>query len=658
MRLFLFFFLSTALFATEELKWTPSEMMKVKNVADVRISPDGKSALYVVSEARMEDNKYFPRIYKSKIGGEPEFLAPENIPCIIPRWSPDGKQIAFLEHASGGTKIHLVDADGGEPSVLFESKNPILLFAWSPDSQKIAYVMVDSNSIASKEISFLYDQENVKKGIWILDVADSTSKAVTTDDYFVRCAGDFGTLPNQEFDWSPDGNEITFAYSVSNGFEAQYLSSSLATFYLDTGRIVPWEKKGQFESMPRYSPDGKWISYLSSGEKRKYDLVQFLAVQSRDGKERRRLASTPDGGPFLTGPNHLGWTSDSSRLVFFEPKRTKFQLVLVPVSGAPAEEVDSGDTFFIAPSLNADSTWVGFTAQSTDHPPEAFASKLESFKPVPISRVNDPFLLYPKIKTEIVRWKSSDGREIEGLLSYPVGFEGQKVPLLLVVHGGPMGFFNETFLGLSSVYPIAAFANEGYAVLRPNPRGSCGYGKEFQWMNYRDWGGKDFEDLMTGVDSLVDRGIADPERLGVMGFSYGGYMTAWTITQTARFKAASMGAGLTNLTSMANTTDLLSFLENYFGDEFWKDPKIYHDRSPIYYVENIATPCLIQHGINDLRVPVSQSYEFCNALKKGNKQAALYLYPRMGHHTNEPKQVLDLMEKNLDWFNEFLMERF
>lgn len=297
---------------------------------------------------------------------------------------------------------------------------------------------------------------------------------------------------------------------------------------------------------------------------------------------------------------------------------------------------------------------LSFIAQSPSSPPEAYIAKLDHFEPTPVSSLNQHFNSHPQLKTEVISWNSTDGLKIEGLVTYPYNYQSEKqYPLLLLIHGGPMGFFDETFLGTSNYYPLASFAEAGFMILRPNPRGSSGYGKNFRCGNYADWGGMDCNDILTGVDSLVAKGIADPDRLGVMGWSYGGYMAAWIISQTSRFKAASLGAGLYNLVSMAGTTDLYRLLTDYLGD-FIDNPQLYKDRSPINYVVNIDTPCLIQHGETDKRVPVSQAYEFYHALERAGKKPTLILYPGMEHRLSDPKMQLDAMKRNLAWFEQHL----
>lgn len=258
-------------------------------------------------------------------------------------------------------------------------------------------------------------------------------------------------------------------------------------------------------------------------------------------------------------------------------------------------------------------------------------------------------------KTEVVKWKSSDGLDVEGLLTYPVGYKsGTRVPLLLVVHGGPAGVFTQNFLAGRGAYPIASFASRGFAVLRVNPRGSSGYGRKFRYANIKDWGGGDYTDLMTGVDRVIAMGVADPERLGVMGWSYGGFMTSWTITQTHRFKAASVGAAVTNLMSFIGTADIPSFIPDYFGAQPWENLDVYRTHSAMFNAKGVNTPTLIQHGEADERVPISQGYEFYNALKVQNVPVRMIVLPRMPHGPDEPKMILKVKQTNVEWFEKYL----
>ena len=255
-------------------------------------------------------------------------------------------------------------------------------------------------------------------------------------------------------------------------------------------------------------------------------------------------------------------------------------------------------------------------------------------------------------KTEVIRWKSKDGKEIEGLLTYPVNYKaGRKYPLILNIHGGPTGVFVQNFTAASGIYPIQAFAQQGYAVLRPNPRGSSGYGKDFRFANYNDWGFGDYEDDQAGVDNLIGMGIVHADSLVICGWSYGGYMTSFTVTKTDRFKAASVGAGVTNLMSFNGTADIPGFIPDYFGGEFWNRADVYAKHSAMFNIKNVKTPSQVIHGERDIRVPPSQGFEFYAAMKRLGVPTEMITYPRTPHGPQEPKFIQDIGERMIAWFN-------
>lgn len=645
--------------------WTPEAMMRMQNISDVQISPNCESVIYVATERVLtgEKGSLQSKIYKTSLvsNSGPVLLASGNAVMQL-KWSPDGKLIAFLLTEENGKNLYLTPSTGGRSERLVYGD--VQTFCWSPDSKKIAFVMNDKNEKEKKlektSLAYIYKKDRSVNRLWSVK-AEYTScwksdpQPLTSDEYCVVGFGDFGTA-NAEFDWSPDSQKITFAYTPALGPDYYYLDRSLATINLNNNTITPLEKKVPYEAAPRYSPDGKWIAYLSSNSAKRYSLDRQVAIRSVDGLQHRLLNLTFNEGPLLSDPSLLGWTQNGKSLIFFEPKGTKYHLVLVPIDGGPVQEVHTGELFFKEPNLSYDRTMLGFVAQSPNTPPEAYIIKLEDLEPIQISSENSSLLTYPKITTEIVTWKSNDGTELEGLLTFPINYKnGKQYPLLTVIHGGPNAFFDETFLGTPHPYPLASFAQEGFMIFRPNPRGSSGYGKDFRCAIFNDWGGLDFNDIMSGIDALIAKGFADPVRLGVMGWSYGGYMTAWAITQTSQFKAASMGAGFCNLISMHGTTDLDRYLSDYLGN-FPENREFYENRSPINYILNVTTPCLIQHGTDDKRVPVSQSYEFYHALTRNERKTELILYPGMAHRLSDPKMVLDAMERNLKWFKQHLLE--
>ena len=301
---------------------------------------------------------------------------------------------------------------------------------------------------------------------------------------------------------------------------------------------------------------------------------------------------------------------------------------------------------------------MSYTYEDVNTPEEVFTIGMKGEDNKKITSVNADFNPPGYGKTELISWKSKDGMEIEGLLTYPVDFKkGKKYPIVLQIHGGPAGVFSQRYTGAPGIYMTQYFAQKGFIVLRPNPRGSSGYGKEFRYANISDWGFGDYQDLMTGVDHVLAMGIADSNNQFVMGWSYGGYMTSWVVTQTDRFKAASMGAGLPNLLSMVTTTDIPDYLVAHAGGkEFWEAYDEYEKHSAIYQIKDTKTPTQVIHGANDKRVPFTQGQEFYNALKRLGVDTEMVVYPRTPHGPREPKLLMDVSPRIMTWFEKYLQD--
>jgi dipeptidyl aminopeptidase/acylaminoacyl peptidase len=335
--------------------------------------------------------------------------------------------------------------------------------------------------------------------------------------------------------------------------------------------------------------------------------------------------------------------------------------VRIPLSaddeGIAPEGVSEGGFFYGGFSASEDGSQVAFIAQDPMTPPDVFVSSTASFDPLRRTTVNPQVADLAFGETRVVRWHSrAGGEEIEGVLTLPVGHrEGDRVPLLLRIHGGPSGVSTVTFHGDDGTYPTQVFAGLGYAVLQPNYRGSTGYGERFRGLNRGDISGKDWTDIDSGVDFLVDEGVADPDRLGIMGWSFGGHHTFWGITQTDRFKAASAGAGANDLISMFSQTDLPGFYHTYLGPSPWEDFELYEERSAYRFVNNVVTPLLIQVGERDERVPAEQSIQFYEAMKGiGKAPVKLVVYPGQPHGVREPVLQRDLMLRNVEWFTRWI----
>lgn len=634
--------------------WTPELQLKVKNLGTPRVSPDGTRAVYtVVNEIMTPDKSEFvTQIWMATADGkENSQITFGEKSSTNPKWSPDGSSIAFTSNRKDNrNNLFLLRLTGGEAEPLTDLKSSVADFDWSPDGKSIAFTMSDPKTDDEEKNDkgrndFRWVDENLKMTrLYLISLAKDVNdkrepRKLTSENYNVS-----------GFDWAPDNSRIVFSHTKTS-IANDWTTSDVSLVEVSNGKVTVFAATPAAESSPTFAPDGKSIAILVSDDPPRWAQSGLIQIFSASlGGQPKALASSFDGQP-----NIAGWSADGRKIYFSEAKGTGTQIYAVDVTANKIEEIKTTAAVYGSLNLNQRGTMFGFVRQTAAAPPEAFVANVANFTPVQISRANADLPKLPIGKTEVVRWKSTDGKEIEGLLTYPINYQtGTKVPLILNIHGGPAGVFQQTFVGGRGVYPIASFATRGYAVLRPNPRGSSGYGTEFRRANIKDWGVGDYQDLMTGVDKVIEMGVADPNRLGVMGWSYGGFMTSWIVTQTKRFKAASAGAPVTNLMSFNGTADIPAFIPDYFGGQFWENPQIYAKHSPMFNVKGVTTPTMIQHGDADIRVPISQGFEFYNALKAQSVPTRMIVLPRQPHGPNEPKMQLAAMQANIDWFEKYL----
>ncbi len=643
--------------------WEPEMQVKLKAVGTPRVSPDGKRILYTVSDAVMAADKseFVTQIWLGETRGKTsEVRSQTHLPNLQltfgeksssnPRWSPDGNWIAFTSNRKDNkNNLYLLSVNGGEAEPLTDLKSNIGNFEWSPDGRSIAFTMTDAKSEEEEKDDkakndFRWVDENLKLSrLYVLPVQKDANgkrepRKLTTDNYHVT-----------DFDWSADSSRIAFSHTKSP-IANDWTTADVSIIEVASARVTVLANTKAAESSPLYSRDGKSIALLVTDDPPRWAQTAVIQIFPSSGGPPHSMMASHDGQPSIAG-----WSADSTRIYFSETKGTGSKIYVLDVAANGIEEIKTSPAVFSGLGLNRSGAMFGFIRQTSDTPGEAFVASVSDFTQQQISRANADVKLPPVGRTEVITWKSKDGKEIEGLLTYPVGYhKGQRVPLILTIHGGPAGVFTQTFLGGRGVYPLATFASRGYAILRPNPRGSSGYGTEFRRANIQDWGGGDFQDLMTGVDRVIEMGVADPARLGVMGWSYGGFMTSWIVTQTQRFKAASAGAPVTNLMSFNGTADIPSFVPDYFGGQSWEVMDRYQKHSPMFNVKGVTTPTMIQHGDADVRVPISQGYEFYNALKAQGVPTRMLVLPRQPHGPNEPKMQLAAMKANLEWFEKYL----
>jgi len=651
-------------------KWTPLESLKYRQVADVQISPDGRKAAYVVRESILEPDtsEYRTQIWLSTIGAPGE--APRSWPATSapssasrPRWSPDGEWLAFIGKRGGKTaNVWRLPTRGGEAERVSDAAADVSEAIWSPDGEWIAYVAPDGPPAdrerreRERDDARVVDEDDRPGRLWLVRVRPDaegrlTGRKLLATGFSVGGAAD-PTAPDS-IAFSPDGRTIAFSHTPRPVIN-DWPSSDISLADVATGAVRPFAATGAAETSPLFSPDGRFLAYVVTDEPPRWahrENIRLAPLDVSAGPGRTLPAS------FDESPELAGFSADGATIYFTESKGVSDLLYAQNVSTGVIRPLTDEGKVVSGANVNSRGTWIGFVRQTATDPSEAWASGLSKFAPLRISDVNANLPKHPLPETRVITWAGDRGEKIEGLLTLPVGYApGKRYPLLLVIHGGPAGVFKLTHVVTPGAYTTAVFASAGFAVLRPNPRGSSGYGTAFRRANEKDWGGGDYRDLMAGVDAVIAMGIADPDRLGVMGWSYGGFMTSWIITQTNRFRAASIGAPVTDLVSFTGTSDIPAFLPSYFGGEFWDEQlvEIYRERSPMSHVGRARTPALIQQGESDLRVPISQGYELYNALKRQGIPTRMVTYPRQPHGIREPRLLRDLVERNLAWMEQWL----
>jgi dipeptidyl aminopeptidase/acylaminoacyl peptidase len=619
--------------------WTPATVLKILTVQHVQPSPDGKRVVYTVTQTHVDGGTPFSMetFVANGDGSKPLSIGKKGGWVDQPQWSPDGQWIAYL-----AGELYRARPDGSEEERLTPAGCHLTSFHWSPDGKQIAFTYFDraahDKPQAGLDIVFREPTQNEQLGA-VATTQDATGhfvvRKLTSADYHVsRLQGSYS--------WSPDSKQIAFSRVKSSRID-DWTTADIWLVNVDTGELRPLAATAAAEMNPLFSPDGQYVACTITDLPLSWTPAVRIQLVPVKGGPAKLLAPT-----FNERPTPVSWSEDGCKIYYLEQHHTAVQLFALPLNGTPVA-LSPADAVIGHVHANAKRNMVGFTLEKLQSPAEGFVSKLDTFDPVTITKVNEELRQLPLPKTDLLQWKGPDGLEIEGLLTYPTPYvAGKRYPMLLEIHGGPANLYLQDFVANPTPYTVAMFADRGFVVLRCNPRGSTGYGILFRRANHKDWGGKDFQDLMLGVDHVIGMGVADEKKLGVMGWSYGGYMAAWTITHTKRFKAASIGAGITNLVSFAGTTDMAGFLPSYLGGEFWDHPGRYEKHSPISHVKNVTTPTLLQHGRHDERVPLSQSVELYRALKRQGTVTQLHVYPQSGH-TLVGQELLDGMQRNLAW---------
>jgi dipeptidyl aminopeptidase/acylaminoacyl peptidase len=637
---------------------TIDDLMKVKNVVDPQLSPDGSRVVYTVSAANFDAGRYDSDLWLVSVkGGPPTRLT--NAPGLnsSPRWSPDGKTIAFLSDRGGKAQVWLISPDGGEARKLTGAPAPAKGLAWSPDGKRLAFLATDPQpEDEARRHREKDDVVVIGKGLradhlHVIDAAGGKARRLTS-----------GPASVVDFAWSPDGAEIAYSAMRSPLLEDLF-EVDLFVVTVAGGKERPLVRRPGLDAFPRWSPDGKTIAFVShDGVSDWIGNTDVCVVPAKGGEPRNLNKALDRSVSYYTGEGPA-WSPDGKALHFSSDDRTARHLFALSAETGKVKQLTTGDLYLDRVTWSKDGKRLSCLVASPRRPAEVFVADFPELKFRRLTTTNPHLDGVALPDPKVVRWKGRDGLEIEGLLCEPIGpRKGTRYPLLAYIHGGPQGHFARNFVGQrwtvqSDPFPVAVLTGRGYGVFCPNPRGSGGYGLKFRAANVKDWGKGDLADVLAGIDYLIAREGADPDRLGIMGWSYGGFMTARAIGQSDRFKAASAGAGVTNLESMYGQTDIQPFFERYFGGPPWATGADYRGQSPMRFAARIQAPTLIQHGGNDRRVPLAQSQELHTALRRRGVPVEFAVYPREGHILAEPRHQADAMRRNVAWFERWIPAR-
>jgi dipeptidyl aminopeptidase/acylaminoacyl peptidase len=627
---------------------------------DVQIAPDGAWAVFSLGWASKTGEHEVADLWLAALdGSQTRRLTSGDSHDIAPRWSPDGQTIAFISDGEkrGTGALFLIAPSGGEAVRLSGGDAALADPQWAPDGRRISVKVTDPETEDEKQRkekrndALVHDEADKFDRLCVVDVPAAPFGSAQLAPVEPRRLLD-GDWHVWEHRWSPDGTRLAVRLAQRPGF-GEMFDGLRAGLVPAGGGEITWidsaRRAYRNVSALAWSPDGRRLALLGAFDFQA-DSGDALFLVDPDQPQNVTLRFKDETG----SPQGIGWRDDTT-LVLLRLLSIYENLWTLDADGGEPQRAVAGPLGERGQISQFSTAGGRFACAWNDgtHPREVWGGALGG-EARQLTHFNDALLTRAYGRTELLRWRADDGLEIEGLLIYPVGYqEGQRYPTILEIHGGPSGAWTDHLYGTWHDW-AQLLAGRGYAVLLPNPRGGTGRGWQFQRANQHDWMGGDYRDSQAGLDALIERGIADPDRLGIGGWSYGGYTTTWAVSQTGRFKAAVAGAGTSNRTSAIGTTDLPRWAQTWFAGGFAENPDTYWQRSPVRYIGQATTPTLVLHGELDQRVPHSQGVEFYNQLRMHGVPAKMVTYPREPHVFREREHQRDLLERVLGWFDQWL----
>lgn len=663
---FILLFVLAPLCALSQSKKIPSfeDVISLQRISAPKISPDGKSVLFTKTVVDWKENKTDSEIWISK-DGEAPFQLTNNLKGSSnnPQWSPDGQWIAFQKKGDGKNQIYVMRFSGGESFQVTNAKNGVIGFDWSPDGKQFAFLQSEDKEKENKAREDKYGAFAIEDGeysinqLWIVNfkpdslnillspkqMKDTLYKKWNEAELLLDSV-DF-TITN--FQWSPDGNKIAFTHKPNPLIQSFYKSDiSIYDVKSKTSKLLVSNPSN--DDLIDWAPDSKSIMYASNLD----DSTSNYYTNNKLFRIDLKGNSTQLASDFDEMLYNLKWTH--SGIIGTVWQKTKRPFIKINSQSGEFKIIDLEPSIVGNFSVSDDGKKIAFNAMNEDKLSEIYQADFSLTNISQLTNNSKQIENWLFAKSEVISWESEDGELIEGVLFKPQDYDkNKKYPLLVVIHGGPTGI-SYPQPAPSYVYPILQWLNKGALILMPNYRGSAGYGERFRSLNVRNLGVGDAWDVMSGVQFLIDQGIVDKTKMGAMGWSQGGYISAFLTTNTNQFKAISVGAGISNWMTYYVNTDIHPFTRQYLKATPWSDKKIYEKTSPITNINNASTPTLIQHGEFDKRVPPANSFELFQGLQDVGVETKLVIYKGFGHGITKPKERLAAMWHNWQWFGKHI----
>lgn len=656
--------------ATAQRIPTFEDVISLRSVGNAQLAPDGKTVAFTVQSTDWNENRYDTEIWLCRPGSKP-FPLTHHIKgnSVAPQFSPDGQWLAFLSDRGNKNQIHVIRLEGGEAWAVTKEEEGISFYEWHPSGQHLVFAKPEKEDKSKKDREKRYgafeadDKEFTRTHLWQIafnrdgrdpgeypcyETVDSLKSKAGCIEWPKAQRITEGNFTVTAFSVSPDGQSIAFSHQPDPLINS-FVKSDISVVDLASKKITALVTHPSSDSFEDWSPDSREVLFTSNGAdtlSNFYSNSKLFAIRV-DSKAIRPLATNLD-------EDLGGFTWEATGIYGALWNKTNRPLYRIdPASGAHAIVASLPDQVF-GPVFARDGKTVAFMGRNGDQLGEVYLSAMNG-PAQRLTQMNEQIREWKTAKSEVIAWKSKDGTTIEGVLHKPANYDpSKKYPLLVIIHGGPTGIDTPSPVPTPGPYPVLQWLDKGCLVLRPNYRGSAGYGEAFRSLNVKNLGIGDMWDVMSGIDYLDKKGMIDKTKMGCMGWSQGGYISAFLTTHTEAFKAISVGAGISNWMTYYVNTDIHPFTRQYLKATPWSDEAIYKKTSPMTNIRKAKTPTLIQHGEFDKRVPIANAYELLQGLRDNRVPAELIVYKGFGHGITKPKERLAATWHNWQWFAQYV----